>query len=592
MFNPGEPNFRFYGRQAILFSRGKLMRDAQELTGGRLFRHVLADFVQTLVDKNSPLLGIFPAGVQVDAAAFEKIFRLMQELASYPKEEIERRRPEAAAFFRSTELLHQFVEHWYNHWRAFERTVVVYSDPGLRLPPHSRPFRTFSETIEALNHAIRQLYRDICENITGTHPRVYRQVPAGGKVGLIVSDDVYALPAPYDRFRDVKIIRDVLIEPPLLIDPPTNTRTGGYTLTDRNPLADLPDGPASPRDFFCYPALVGDLVVRVYFHNRFISLGTTLCNLFDLASEAEADRKPDAMLFFGLPASIFDAHGGKNLVFEDVENGMFIGAIPDTDDFGYFGYQKKMALTLHNLIMMRRGRLPLHGAMVKVALKNGRDASIVFVGDTGAGKSESLEAFRVIGRDSIRDMEIVFDDMGSLDIAGDGRLLAYGTETGAFVRLDDLQPGFAFGNLDRSVIMSPQKKNARVVLPVTTLDVVRRGTPVDYILYANNFDEVDAAHPLFAFFDTAEGALEVFREGRSMAKGTTSQTGLTTAYFVNIFGPPLLRDLHETLAKKYFGAMFDRGVKVGTIRTRLALSGFESKGPEEAAKALLEELLR
>ena len=43
---------------------------------------------------------------------------------------------------------------------------------------------------------------------------------------------------------------------------------------------------------------------------------------------------------------------------------------------------------------MKRGRLPVHGAMVKINLKGDKSANIIFMGDTGAGKSESLEAFR------------------------------------------------------------------------------------------------------------------------------------------------------------------------------------------------------
>ncbi len=54
-------------------------------------------------------------------------------------------------------------------------------------------------------------------------------------------------------------------------------------------------------------------------------------------------------------------------------------------------------------------------------------------------------------------------------------VLGYGTEIGAFVRLDDLQQGYAIGQIDRAIIMSPQKVNARVVLPVTTLHEVQRG---------------------------------------------------------------------------------------------------------------------
>jgi hypothetical protein len=226
--------------------------------------------------------------------------------------------------------------------------------------------------------------------------------------------------------------------------------------------------------------------------------------------------------------------------------------------------------------------------MVKVSLKNGKSANVIILGDTGAGKSESLKAFRVLGEKYIRDMTIIFDDMGSLELSKDGKIKAYGTETGAFVRLDDLQPGFAFGNIDRSIIMSPQKINARAILPVTTLKEVLQGYPVDFLLYANNYEEVDDAHPFFDEFHSVDDALEVFREGTRMAKGTTTEKGIVHSYFANIFGPPQYEDLHEKLAIKYFKVLFESGVRIAQLRTRLGIPGFETKGPESAAEALFE----
>ncbi|MBI2131120.1 hypothetical protein HYU10_05120 [Candidatus Woesearchaeota archaeon] len=231
--------------------------------------------------------------------------------------------------------------------------------------------------------------------------------------------------------------------------------------------------------------------------------------------------------------------------------------------------------------------MPVHGAMVKVLMKNGKEANIILFGDSGAGKSESLEAFRMLAKDYLREMTIIFDDMGSLEISPDGAVRAYGTETGAFVRLDDLQPGFAFGNLDRSIIMSPYKINARAVLPITTLKEVLQGYHVDFFLYANNYEEIDHAHPIFEEFANVEDALEVFGKGPRIAKGTTSEKGLVYTYFANIFGPSQYRQLHDPLAAKYFRAMKESGVTVGTLRTRLGIPGYETKGPLEAARALL-----
>src|SRR3989338_10269203 len=189
--------------------------------------------------------------------------------------------------------------------------------------------------------------------------------------------------------------------------------------------------------------------------------------------------------------------------------------------------------------------------MVRITLKSGEKANIVFVGDSGAGKSESIEAFRILSGDNLKEMKVVFDDMGSLELAKEGKIRAYGTETGAVVRLDDLEAGYAFGQLDRSIIMSPHKINARVVVPITTLREVLHGWHVDYFLYANNYDKANGTAPenYLEKFTGAEAAMEVFREGKRMAKGTTQEMGITASYYANIFGPTQMKGEHEPLAQ-------------------------------------------
>ena len=213
------------------------------------------------------------------------------------------------------------------------------------------------------------------------------------------------------------------------------------------------------------------------------------------------------------------------------------------------------------------------------------------MGDTGAGKSETLEALRTVAGDTIGEMTIIADDMGSLSLQDGGTVAGFGTETGAFVRLDDLQPGFAFGQIDRTIIMSPAQVNARVVLPVTTYETIMRGYRPDLVLYANNYDPVDADHPILQRFTTATEAVNTFRDGAVMSKGTTTTSGLVHTYFANVFGPEQYQDLHDPLAWEYFQTFFDQGIYVGQMRTRLGLPGQERTGPEEAARALLEKLI-
>jgi hypothetical protein len=439
--------------------------------------------------------------------------------------------------------------------------------------------------MEQLSSLVRALYRDICENITGEHPAVFRQVCAGCEVGLVASPRRWNCPEEYkNKLDEIPFIRQVLLNPPLLINPPENTRTGQFRKVGENPLSLF--SPEKTK-WLCYPAKVGHLVIFVYFHQKFIGLGSSLANLFDLADEQQIAAGPDAIFFYGAPAEPMSLFGQLPTVFfDDMQNNILVGVVPDEDRFGYFGYLKKMVLTLHNITMMKTGRMPFHGAMVGIQLKNGASANVLLIGDTAAGKSESLEAFRVLGKDHIRDLKIIADDMGSLEITEKDQVLGYGTEIGAFIRLDDLEFGYAFGQIDRAIIMNPHMVNARVVLPITTMEEILKGYPVDILLYANNYDEVDENHPIIERFKTTDAALHVFREGAAMSKGTTTSTGLTHSYFANIFGPPQYREQHERLAEKVFESAFKTDMFVGQLRTRLGITGFESTGPAEAAKAL------
>jgi len=212
------------------------------------------------------------------------------------------------------------------------------------------------------------------------------------------------------------------------------------------------------------------------------------------------------------------------------------------------------------------------------------------MGDTGAGKSETLEALRLIGSEDLQDVIIIADDMGSLDIDNTGHLRGYGTEIGAFVRLDDLNPGYAFGQIDRTIIMSPNEVNARVVLPVTSYRAIMQGFPVDLILYANNYEAVDEAHPAIERFTQLESAFDTFRAGIVMSKGTTTSQGKVGTYFANVFGPAQYMEEHDSLAQRYFKQLFASGTYVGQMRTQLGIPGLEMSGPEQSARALLDLL--
>ena len=233
--------------------------------------------------------------------------------------------------------------------------------------------------------------------------------------------------------------------------------------------------------------------------------------------------------------------------------------------------------------MINEKKLPLHGAMIELTLKSGKQSNIVVIGDSGAGKSETLEAVRMIAEDEIKEMKTIFDDMGTLAIEK-GEIRAYGTEIGAFVRLDDLDTGYAYRTIDRSIFMNPDKTNARIVIPVATYKDITTGRPIDMFLYANNYEEGGEE---FEFFNNVDEAKAVFVRGARKAKGTTTETGLVESYFANPFGPVQLKDQTDPLIDKYFEKLFDKNIKVGQLRTRLAIEGQEHSGPRKAAEQLL-----
>lgn len=576
-------HYKIIKNKVILRIKGRLYDTSEELIGSRLYQEIIYRAVRELQNRDSVLLTMFksknPGEDEIDL-----FIRVLQQLTKNTASEVEKLFPEASYLFRTDSLFSDFVEYLYNYWREYERYVLCDSFEGDALD--KRPYRAFNDTVGTLSHLMRKTYRDIEENLTGTHPRVYRQVEAGAEFGTISIPMNIPFPGrEFDRLKKVNVMRQVLMNPPLILEPPMNRRTGQFLKIDVNPLSVVH---INPQEWLCYPARVGKLIINIYIHEKFFELGFSLGNLFDIAEDRELERKPDAVYLFGVPGGELDSLASPpTLFYDDEKTDMPVAACPNRDEFGYFGYLKKMVLTLHNIIMMKQGNMPFHGALVKIILKGGNAATMLLIGDTGAGKSETLEALRGIGTEMISDIFIIADDMGSL-VLEESSVIGYGTEIGAFLRIDDLRPGYAFGQIDRSIIMSAGKTNARIVLPVTTYQNVIRGFPIDFILYANNYEEIDEDHPILERFDDAETALNVFREGTVMSKGTTTSTGIVHSYFANIFGPPQYRELHDGIAEQFFDSFFERDIFVGQMRTRLGIPGYEMKGPEEAARELLQ----
>ncbi len=505
------------------------------------------------------------------------ITKLFKWLTIMPSEEIIEANLNYKELLSDKEEFIKVIEDIYLFWRRLERYTIIHADKvrqGLAA-------MNFTEANSSFSKLILKLYRKIEENILGISPQVFRQIPVGGNCSIMINKLLWPIPREYETLEDVNFINSILIEPPFITYPKKNTRNGMFNEVYENPLRYTH---INKEHWFCYPAKVGELLAYIYFHRDFMSHGITLCNLFEMAKREECrGRKPDIVYVFGAT----DDDKLKTVFYDDDENNIMVGYVNYSHEIDYFGYMKKMILTLHNLIMIKRGNLPIHGAMVNIEMKNGNCANVVIMGDSGAGKSESLEAFRALSEDHISNMTVIFDDMGTFKNI-DGDIYGYGTEIGAFVRLDDLDQGYAFKEIDRSIFMNPDKINARLVMPVAPYNEIIKGYKVDLFLYANNYTEVKKDEKSIEYFEDIDEALKVFKAGARMAKGTTTESGLVESYFANPFGPAQKQQQTDGLIEQYFNAMYKGNVKVGQIKTCLGVKGQEQQGPMNAALDLFE----
>ena len=574
----------------VILSARDLCRTPIELVGSDLFTGILHSFLENLAGRGSELFDYLEERALVRRTNGERlditgVAELMTALSVRTLDDIDAGRPAYATLMDGALILHDLVEELYNYWRKMERYILVEEEYKAANVMTSDYHNWFIDTIESFEDLVRETYRRIALNISGDLPKVYRQLPSGAGAGALIERIPWACPpGEYHILEGVPFIQLVVIEPPLIYFPRRNYRSGVIKGSPVNPLLHMA---GLEGNWYCYPAKVGLLKIFIFLHEDFLRLGISLCNLFELAQGEEiGSRAPDGILVFGGMASYLTPE--ETFFYEDNRHGLVVGYVSGIEDHDYFGYLKKTVLTLHNVIMINRGMLPLHGGMAHIHLSSGKSANICIVGDSGAGKSETLEAFRAIAGEGNVDIRVIFDDMGVLQSDDDDRVVAYGTEIGAFVRLDDLQPGYAYSEMDRSIFMNPQLTNARVVIPITEFEFITRGHGVDVLLYANNYEEVDEEHPILECFSTIDEALAVFESGARMAKGTTDEKGLVHSYFANPFGPPQKRLEHEAISRRFFERLFAAGCHIGMLRTRLGIKGYEMRGPEEAARAILE----
>ena len=471
--------------------------------------------------------------------------------------------------------LEEVLQDMYRFWRSKQRFSVLYDQNA-----DSYQTNAFMNVDHQINEVARDIYRTLDRKITGVADNMYRQLQAGTNASLLMQRYDWDCPEEYQAIKDIAFVHTIMVRTPMIIHTKSNKRTNVFTEVKENPIHDFS---GSPEDWFCYPAWVGEVLIYAYFHKDYMSSCAATSGLFQLAREEDCHRKPDAILLFG------NQDGTKDTTFyHDEKNDIWVGKTSASEEIDYFGYTKKSMLTLHNLVMMKRGWLPIHGAMVNLYLKDGRKKGLMFMGDSGAGKSETLEALSNLASDIIDHQETVFDDMGTIHINKDGLLRAEGTEIGAFVRLDDLDQATAYKELDRSIFFNPDRKNARVVMPAAPYKVVVKEHPIDCLLYANNYDDKRGMH----LFSDAEEAKETFIQGKRFALGTTQEKGLSTTFFANPFGPMQRQEECTVLIDKIFKEIVKENIPLGEVYTCLGLPDKGNHGIDKAAEELLKFVVK
>ncbi|WP_204120128.1 phosphoenolpyruvate carboxykinase [Levilactobacillus wangkuiensis] len=485
--------------------------------------------------------------------------------------------PDAYSQFKPAEILAS-IEDLYSYYRTYLRVATM------TVRQNDVVTSEFMTIDQHFNDLVIRLYRTIEEKLQGHANHVYRQISAGSSACVLLEQVQWPEPAGYEKLADIRFISRLMLRPPMMLHTKSNKRKGLFTATKVNPLENFK---GTEDDWFCYPAKIGESLAYIYFHRDYLASGIALANLFQLADSKEiAGKKPDLVLLFGTPGVASDEQPENGHYFYDEANGIYVGQVPYNDQTTYFGYMKKMCLTLHNLHMIAEKKLPIHGSMVKITFANGKTKTVVFFGDSGAGKSESIEALQNVADEGIVNIETIFDDMGSFTLA-DGKLYAQGTETGAFVRLDDLSSEVAFNNMDRGVYMNPEQKNARVIIPANTWPRVVAHHEIDMWVYANNYGDAIGIHR----FEDQESAKATFVAGKRKALGTTDEVGMSTTFFANPFGPVQEQAATKPVIDAVFDRLFTDDVYVGEIFTHLGNDKSQDK-LNESARELLQVLLK
>ncbi|HKJ87394.1 MAG TPA: hypothetical protein VKA48_02585, partial [Gammaproteobacteria bacterium] len=351
-----------------------------------------------------------------------------------------------------------------------------------------------------------------------------------------ISGHYFNLPADYTALAHVPLTIAADIMTGVDYETPSNKRAEPFYELDRNPLQ---VGALDPEEWVAVPLQVGRSLIAAFIHKSrgCIEMEPGLLNLFPFAPAEVIKRheRPHGVFVFGDPKADPRDLG----YYWDRANELLVGMVPNRDELKYFGYAKKPILTLHNVLAIREGDLPLHCGCTRYVLRFDPDS----------------------GEPYIVEMVVKADDMGraTLEEGDDGvtRPIFYGTETGAFACLDGFSEHAKMQMAGREVGYNKDTgSNARQIVPVTDEEEVMTGSPLDILLYMNNFELKEKGAATIDTDMSVEVAMEHFRKGERVAAGSTKthRGSKEASYWANPF--PLLQDpdgrvLHPELFERF-----------------------------------------
>ncbi|MDA8087674.1 MAG: hypothetical protein M0Z75_13330, partial [Nitrospiraceae bacterium] len=196
----------------------------EKLLKSPLFFDLMDRFIEKTAAKGSSLfaflLEALPKTKRDDLAGYlVSLFRL---LASYSPEEIVSMNRDFEPVLARREELHELVEELYNFWRRFERFLYLEAPKRQEATNSELHGVQFIKSNEEFKNLVLYVYRRVAENITGNSPRVYRQLPSGANMGMLIEQVDWLCPALYQSLSQVPFIRLSLVNPPVILYPHSN----------------------------------------------------------------------------------------------------------------------------------------------------------------------------------------------------------------------------------------------------------------------------------------------------------------------------------------------------------------------------------